>query len=256
MEMGQNRRRRVAYWGLALVMGLVAQVCSAQVSISPVVVEVDAPRRPVAITVTNSGERPIRLQAEVLLWRQTDGVDQFEASDDLLVVPSIIEVPANSSQVIRVVLRSPSPSPVERSYRLVLENITEDRAEPGGASVSFKFTHNLPVMIAPSGKVRNMMRWKPCAYVALPASPVGAAQLKQACVRLFNAGNRRIRVHTLTLRGDGWQQALSFDAGENILVGSERELRVPLQPGQNGAVSSVQVFTGLSEVLQVESGGF
>ena len=254
--MGQIRRHPVASWALAFVMGLVAQVCSAQVSISPVVVEIDAPRRPVAITVTNSGERPIRLQAEVLLWRQTDGEDQFEASDALLVVPSIVEVPANSSQVVRVVLRSPSPSPVERTYRLLLENITEEQAQAGAGSVSFKFSHSLPVMIAPSGKVQNIMRWKPCADVAVPSIPVGVAQLKHACVRLLNAGNRRIRVHTLTLNGDGWQQALSFSPGENVLVGSQRELRVPLKPGQTGAVSGVQVFTGLGETLQAESDGF
>ena len=90
------------------------------------------PRRPVAISVTNSGGRPIRLQAEVLLWQQTDGKDRYEPSDALLVVPSIVDVPANSTQVVRVVLRSPVPSPVERTYRLVLDDITEEKAEGGG----------------------------------------------------------------------------------------------------------------------------
>ncbi len=246
----------MASWGLVLAICLVAQVCSAQISISPVVIEIDAPRRPVALTVTNSGERPIRLQAEALLWGQTNGEDQYEASDALLVVPSIIEVPANSSQVVRVVLRSPSPSPVERTYRLVLEDITEEQTQAGGASVSFRFTHSLPVMIAPSGKVHNTMRWKACAETARPETPSGAAHFKQACVRLFNAGNRRIKVQSLTLGGDGWQQVFSLSAGENVLVGSERELRVRLKPGQTGAVSNVQVFTGLGETLQVESGGF
>ena len=254
--MGRIRRHFLASWGLAFVIGLVLPVCSAQVSISPVVIEIDMPRRPVAISVTNSGGRPIRLQAEVLLWQQTDGKDRYEPSDALLVVPSIVDVPANSTQVVRVVLRSPVPSPVERTYRLVLDDITEEKAEGGGASISFKFTHNLPVMIAPSGKVLSTMRWKPCAETVETSIPVRAAQLKQACVRLFNTGNRRIRVQTLVLSGDGWEQALSYSAGENVLVGSERELRVQLKPGQTGAVSGVQVFTGLGETLKVESGRF
>ena len=254
--MGRIRRHFLASWGLAFVIGLVLPVCSAQVSISPVVIEIDMPRRPVAISVTNSGGRPIRLQAEVLLWQQTDGKDRYEPSDALLVVPSIVDVPANSTQVFRVVLRSPVPSPVERTYRLVLDDITEEKAEGGGASISFKFTHNLPVMIAPSGKVLSTMRWKPCAETAETSIPVRAAHLKQACVRLLNTGNRRIRVQTLVLSGDGWEQALSYSAGENVLVGSERELRVQLKPGQTGAVSGVQVFTGLGETLKVESGRF
>ena len=106
--MGRIRRHFLASWGLAFVIGLVLPVCSAQVSISPVVIEIDMPRRPVAISVTNSGGRPIRLQAEVLLWQQTDGKDRYEPSDALLVVPSIVDVPANSTQVVRVVLSVPT----------------------------------------------------------------------------------------------------------------------------------------------------
>ena len=254
--MGRIRRHVLASWGLAFVIGLVVPVCAAQVSISPVVIEIDAPRRPVAISVTNSGERPIRLQAEVLLWQQTDGEDRYESSDALLVVPSIVDVPANSTQVVRVVLRSPVPSPVERTYRLVLDDITDEKPEGGGVSISFKFTHNLPVMIAPSGKVQSTMRWMPCAETAKTSIPAGAVHSNQVCVRLVNTGNRRIRVQTLIVNGDGWQQALSLSAGENVLAGSERELRVQLKPGQTGAVSGIQVFTGLGETLEVEASGF
>ena len=254
--MGRIRRHVLASWGLAFVIGLVVPVCAAQVSISPVVIEIDAPRRPVAISVTNSGERPIRLQAEVLLWQQTDGRDRYESSDALLVVPSIVDVPANSTQVVRVVLRSPVPSPVERTYRLVLDDITDEKPEGGGVSISFKFTHNLPVMIAPSGKVQSTMRWMPCAETAKTSIPAGAVHSNQVCVRLVNTGNRRIRVQTLIVNGDGWQQALSLSAGENVLAGSERELRVQLKPGQTGAVSGIQVFTGLGETLEVEASGF
>ena len=100
------------------------------------------------------------------------------------------------------------------------------------------------------------MRWKPCTGVGGPSTPVAAALLTQACVRLLNAGNRRIKVQTLTLSGAGWQQALSLNGGENVLVSSEREVRVPLQPGQTGALRGVQVQTALGETLQVESGGF
>ena len=142
---------------------------------------------------------------------------------------------------------------MERTYRLVLEDITEEQSQAGVASVSFKFTHSLPVMVAPSGKVHNAMRWKPCTD---PSPQLAAAHLKQACVRLLNSGNRRIKVQTLTLSGEGWQQALSLSGGENVLVGAERELRVPLQPGQTGALRGVQVHTALGETLQVESGGF
>ena len=242
--------------------GCAAVAKAAGVTISPVVLEIDSPRKAIAVTVTNTGDRPLTLQAESMLWQQVNGVDHNEPTEDLLVVPSMVEVPAQASQVFRVMLRSRAPSPVERTYRVMLEDITEEQvASSGQASVAFKFTHNLPVLIAPSGKVVNAMRWKPCPTEAAPVpnAPAGAKSSvlrAEACVRLLNAGNRRVKVQTLTLDGNGWQQALSLKDGENVLAGAEHEWRVPLAKDQTGAVRRVQVQTARGEILTAESGDF
>lgn len=235
---------------LALSVSASAVPSTAGVLISPVVLEISAARRPIAVTVTNSGARAVTFQTEALVWQQVDGVDRFEATDDLVVVPPVVEVAPNASQVFRVMLRSPAPSPVERSYRLVLEDITEELAPAGGqASISFKLSHNLPVMVAPAGKVLNAIRWKPCSAAAVPR-PAGA------CIRLLNAGNRRVKFETLTVAGDGWQQVLTLKTGENVLAGAQREWVVPLANGQGGALRGVQVKTARGETLQAEDGGF
>lgn len=250
------RPHRFVAWGVAFAIATVALDCVAQISISPIVIEIDTPRRAAAVSVTNGGERSITLQSEVLLWQQKDGQDQFETSDALLVVPSIVHIPPKSTQIIRLLLRSPAPSPLERSYRLVLEDITEAQVKTDGTSINFKFTHSLPVMIAPSGKVRNTLRWKSCANASGSVPELTTPQPKEACVRLLNAGNRRIKMLSLVLTGNGWQQPLSLKGDENILVGAERELRVTLQAGQTGPLRSVQVHTALGETLLAESGGF
>lgn len=250
------RPHRFVAWGLAFAFATVAFDCLAQITISPIVIEIDKPQRAAAVSVTNGGERPITLQSEVLLWQQADGKDQYEASDALLVVPSIVQIPAKSTQIIRLMLRSPAPSPLERSYRLVLEDITQPHDKSDGASISFKFTHSLPVMVAPSGKVRNTLRWKSCANAAESFPELTTPQPKEACVRLLNAGNRRIKLMSLVLMGHGWQQVVSLKKDENILVGAERELRVTLQAGQTGSLRRVQAHTALGETLVVESGGF
>lgn len=235
---------------LAIAAGAGAVSSTAGVVISPVVLEVASPRKPVAVTVTNSGDRAVTFQTDALVWRQADGVDSFESTNELVVVPPIVEVAPNSSQVFRVMLRSPAPSPVERTYRLVLEDITEELAPVAGqASIAFKLSHSLPVMVAPAGKVLNVLRWKPCA--------TGAATRPSAvCIRLLNAGNRRVKFETLTVAGDGWQQELSLKAGENVLAGAQREWIVPLANGQAGTPRSVQVRTARGEALQAENGDF
>lgn len=247
---------RFGAWGIAFAVATVALDSFAQISISPVVIEIDTPGRAAAVSVTNGGERSITLQSEVLLWQQSDGQDQFAASDELLVAPSIAHIPPKSTQIIRLMLRSPAPSPIERSYRLVLEDITEAQAKSDGASISFKFTHSLPVMIAPSGKIRNTMRWKSCANASESFSGLKRPQSKETCVLLSNTGNRRIKLLRLVLIGDGWQYESPLKGDENILVGAERELRVTLQAGQTGPLHRVQVHTALGEMLEAEPGGF
>lgn len=56
--------------------------------------------------------------------------------------------------------------------------------------------YNLPVLIAPSVPVQTALRWKSCA------TRVAA---NEACVSLRNAGNRRVKVRTLSLAGADWR---------------------------------------------------
>jgi fimbrial chaperone protein len=231
---------------LALGAGVAASTASAGVVVSPVVLEVASPRKPVTVTVTNDGDRAVTYQADALTWQQVNGVDRFEPTDELLVVPPIVEVPPKGRQVFRVMLRSGAPALVERAYRLVLEDITEEAsAKPG---ISFRLSHNLPVMVAPAGQVRNAIRWKPCA--------ADTSARAATCVRLLNAGNRRVKLESVTVSGEGWQQVLSLKSGENVLAGAQRDWFVPLTSGQAGVVQSIQVKTARGETLQAESGGF
>lgn len=255
MLMQPVRRHLLAGALLACNVGCTALASAAGVTISPVVLEIDSPRKAIAVTLTNNGDRPATFQTEALVWHQVNGRDQTEPTDELLVVPPIVEVPARGSQIFRVMLRSRAPSPVERTYRVMLEDITEEQAASSGqASVAFKLTHSLPVLIAASGQVVNVLRWKPCPPVGAPAT--SGMSSAEACVRLLNAGNRRVKVQSLTLGGVGWQQALSIKGGVNVLTGAEREWRVPLQVGQKGALHNVQVLTARGELLQAEAGGF
>lgn len=103
----------------------------AQVLISPVVVELGARQRAVAVTVTLSDKArgPMRLQADLLRWEQDVlGEAVTEPSDDLLVTPPIAELRPGGKQVFRVALRGARPAPEELAYRLILEDVAESPA--------------------------------------------------------------------------------------------------------------------------------
>lgn len=244
--------------GLAATVLLACSTAAAQLVIGPITVEFGEKQRvaAVAVTLDNSAKLPMRLQAEVLRWSQDlAGQAVTEETDELLVTPPMAELRPGQRQVFRLALRGKRPAPEELAYRLILEDISESTTSAEvspGMVINFRMRHDLPVVVAPAGPVVNLLRWKPCP----PESASAATRGAEACVRLLNAGNRRVKVQTLTLTGEGWQQALPLKDGENVLVGSEREWRVPLAKGQTGALRGVEVQTARGETLQAEAGGF
>lgn len=254
---------------MAAVLLLACSAAAAQLVIGPIVVEFNEKQRVAAVSIKldEGAPRPMRLQAEVLRWRQDlAGQAVTEETDELLVTPPMAELQAGQRQVFRLALRGKRPAPEELAYRLILEDISESTTASEvspGMMINFRMRYDLPVVVAPAGPILNLLRWKPCLSAApapgkaFPASArPSAAQGPEACVRLLNAGNRRVKVQTLTLDGEGWQQPLTMKEGENLLAGAEREWRVPLTKGQVGTLRAVQVQTARGETLQAESGGF
>lgn len=238
---------------LAIAAALAACAgASAQVLIDPVVVELGAQQRVAAITVSVSDKAgaPVRMQAQVFRWSQgLGGEDLQEPSNELLVTPVIAEIKPGQKQMFRVALRGQRRSPGELAYRLLLDNISEPQTvqvAAAGASVKLHMQYDLPVLFAPIVPVVEHMRWQPCP---------GQALATEACVRLRNDGNRRIKIKTLTLDGDGWSQDLSLKDGVNVLAGSEREWRVPLTDGHALPLRGVRMLTVQSKQLKADPGG-
>ena len=248
---------------LATVLLLTCSTAAAQLVIGPIAVEFADKQRVAAVTVKldDNAKLPVRLQAEVLRWRQDlAGQAVTEETDELLVTPPIAELRPGQRQVFRLALRGKRPVPEELAYRLILDDVSESAGSTEvspGMEINFRVQHDLPVVVAPTGPVVNLLRWKSCPpeVTSTPVKP-SAARGAEACVRLLNAGNRRVKVQTLTLTGESQQQVFALKEGENVLAGAEREWHVPLQAGQLGALRGVQVNTARGETLQAEAGGF
>ncbi|MEO8752082.1 MAG: fimbria/pilus periplasmic chaperone [Casimicrobiaceae bacterium] len=220
------------------VLGLWGTVASA-LTISPVLVELSPARRVSSITFTNPGASAIRFQTQVLAWTQRDGVDRYEDTDELLVIPPIAEIAAGGSQIFRVTLRAPAGAE-ERAFRLIFEDVTEaavPAAPAGESAIEIRVNHNLPVFVAATGKPRVSERLGSCTGpvpVATASSAPASAALTR-CVRLDNDGSRYLQVKSLTVDGGGLHKDLGVST--RVLAGAWKEWTFDLPVAVTGALT-------------------
>jgi fimbrial chaperone protein len=194
-------------------------------SIAPVVIELSRARPVVSVTITNSSDRALRLQTNVLAWSQPDGTDHYEETDELMVVPPVVDIQPRVSQIFRVALRQRAFPPNERAYRVVLEDVTPgDSTATTDDSVAFHLAHRLPVFV--TGTV-----------VGKPQARLGACPppMTETCLRIDNDGGRYLQVFKLTVAGDGWSQEVA-GVGTRVLAHAWHQWMVNLPQSPKGAL--------------------
>jgi fimbrial chaperone protein len=197
----------------------VAALARAQ-TISPVIVELSRARPVVSVTITNTSDRVLRLQTDLVAWTQREGADHYERTDELMAVPPVAEIPAGSRQIFRVTSRQRIYTPDERAFRLVLEDVSSDvAAATGQGNVSFHVAHRLPVFVAGSVGGKPEPRLTFCAA----GGPT--------CVRIDNDGNRYLEVRKLTATRGAWHQELT---GSRVLAHAWRSWNMAPPAGVGG----------------------
>lgn len=237
MRLQRHIRVAVASVGcfcLAGILGLESGAAQA-LTISPVLVELAPGRRVASITLSNPGDHAISFQTQTLAWTQPEGIDHYEETDELMVVPPIAEISAGGSQVFRVMMRIP-PDSKEHAYRLIFEDVTELGAPTtsvDGASIGMRVSHSLPVFIAAQGKPRPQPRLGPCTST-IPALPASTG-----CVRLDNDGDRYVQVKSVVIDGVNWHKDLN--AGTRVLSGAWHQWTFDLPPASAGSAHASAV---------------
>lgn len=210
-----------------LLWGTVAQ----GLTISPVLVELSPARRISSITLSNPGDTAISFQTQVLSWTQVDGVDQYEDTEELMVVPPIAHIAAGGSQIFRVTTRT-APSSQESAYRLIFEDVTAAVSAPGPSDevkINIRVNHNLPVFVAAGGKPRAGARLGSCTA---PAKPAAGAAMR--CVRLDNDGNRYLQFKSLSFEGATGRKEITGSA--RVLAGAWKQWNFEVPGNLSGAV--------------------
>ncbi len=77
-----------------------------------------------------SDDSPVVVQIRVVRWSQKGGAEQLEDTRELLVTPPVLQIPANSQQIVRVALRREPDGAQELTYRVIFEEVPQ--AAPQG----------------------------------------------------------------------------------------------------------------------------
>ncbi|HWI82599.1 fimbrial biogenesis chaperone [Ramlibacter sp.] len=172
----------------ALLVGLPA--AAGEFSVSPIRLDLGPSVRSGVIEVRNSSSEQQRFQIEAVEWLQdANGKDRYGPTRDLVFFPKIMSLQPDEEGVVRVGLRMPA-APVERTYRLFIEELPGKKAAPAsGAQIEVLLRFGVGIFAAPS---------LPQDGLAIDAFEVTTGSIE---VSAQNSGNRHHVVKSVEFRG-------------------------------------------------------
>lgn len=184
-------------------------------------VELPAGVRAGRLVLANPGDRAVAAQVRVYAWSQDGSEDRLDPSDALVVSPAIVEIAPGAEQLVRVVRSSAARVEQEQAYRIVVDELPGDAADPEGSAVTVRMRYVIP------GFVR----------AADPAPAVLQCRIDQADLSCSNRGGRAAQLGASRLvAGDGRTYEITPGLLGYVLVGSGR--RFPLDGAKVAALGS------------------
>ncbi len=228
--MKNSLKRRITSRGLAIlflfpVIGFTQFTSAMGFSVSPVKVDLTERKKVISLQVYNNGRSATSIQAELMQWKQEQGIDiQKNISHDILITPPIFTLAPGETQVVRVGLRRPADTSQELSYRLFLQEIPAPNiSQNQGLTMLMRIS--LPVFVEPNQlKVAENLQWK-----------VEKTPSNELLLRVDNAGNAHSQItefNVQLMNGDELKKQGNF----YILPGSHQQwtfkLKSPIQANE------------------------
>ncbi len=210
-------------------------------SVTPVRIYMAPRDRAVAITLTNEGDSPVALQADINVWTQKpDGTDELVLTEDMILSPPIIKLAPKARQVVRLALLKPADASRQLTYRLIVREIPEATApKDGSIVVPISLALSMPVFITPPMAKRD---------IDCQATRDGAA----LAVSCGNTGSAYAQIREITF-SRGSTDLARFEGGVYLLPGARKAIAVkPEQAIAAGdAVMTVTFDDGKSQTRNV-----
>ncbi len=204
------RRSRTLLIGACLAVAAFAASAKGQLQAGPTLIELPVGSAAGRMTLSNSGDGAVAAQVRIYAWTQADGVDRLEPTTDVVASPAIGENAPGAEQVVRLVRQGPAPAGVDRTYRVVVEELPSAGQDN---TVNIRMRYVIPMFLrAPDASVP-----------ALACRIVAASQL--IC---DNRGGRAAQLGASRLKNAGGRQSvLSEGLYGYVLPGASRRWELP-----------------------------
>lgn len=195
---------------IALILATTCFAASAGVfSVTPVRLYMTQRDRAIAVTLTNEGDTPIVLQADINTWSQKpDGTDELVLTEDLILAPPIIKLAPKARQVVRLALLKPADASRQLTYRMIIREVPE-ALPSAGIEVPIALALSMPVFITPPVAKREV------ACTAKRAEP------RTVALNCSNTGTAYAQIREASITRGGLALA-GFEGGSYILPGASK----------------------------------
>ena len=161
-----------------------------------------------SLTLENTGDEPVTVQASLMAWVQEEGRDVLRSSQDLVVSPPIFKLAPRARQTVRVGVLRPADPARERAYRLYLTEVPVPRA-PDQVGVSVSLQLALPLFVQPAAPIERKLQWR--------ARPIEGGRIELSA---SNVGNGHVQLVSTTLLGENGTPLAEHPARAYVLPGS------------------------------------
>jgi fimbrial chaperone protein len=206
------------------------------IEVRPTMLVITPSQRVAVLSLVNPDASDVVYQVRIFRWRQNEGKQILEPTDDVIASPPIASLAGHGSQVVRVGLRGASAPDQETAYRLILEELPATN-KPGLAGLNISLRLSLPLFVRsqfvlpPDQLAANMRVSGNKATVTVHNNGPFTSRIIQATLAIPAAGDDKPSIKSLTYILPG--QWASYDFA----------LASPL-PSSRGAVLTVQTDSG------------
>ncbi len=154
--------------------------------ILPLTIDLPSGAASTALTLETEKKEGVAVQLRVFRWLQTDGSDQLEKTEDVVVSPPTLIVRRGAPSTVRLVRIAKGTVSGEETYRLLIDEIP-DRKNLQSGNVTFTVRQSLPVFFAGDDVQAGSLAWN-------------VAERKGKLVLVAkNAGQKRVKLIKLAV---------------------------------------------------------
>ena len=205
-------------------------------SVTPVRIYMEPKDRAVAVTITNDGDEPLVMQADLYTWKQKpNGEDELTLTEDMFLSPPIIKLAPNSRQVVRLARLTPVKSGEQLTYRMIVREIPEAKSAKQDLQLQIALAFSMPVFITP-----------PNVKSQLACQLDNSNSLVVVCE---NTGKAHVHPTQINLEAKDGSLLAIEDSGAYLLPGSKRSFQ--LKPSEKTKASAGQLPTGKARIAVV-----